>query len=187
MASRFARYLRRLATLAIVLVILALILAAVQALFHPFDALLAKGAALIDDVDANLSREAFRGITIGSLALILALCIFPLFMKRIDEKSYWRGLWRGVIAAAVYYASSKLFDLASSLGKVRLILVMLVAIVAGIIIVEGISLAVREEDEKSFRTDVVSSIASGFLFGVLVKFAGYGLEYLKGAVSSIKP
>lgn len=187
MASRFARYLRRLATLAILLVLLALVLVAVQALFHPFNAILARGATFVDDLDSKLSREAFKGITIGSLALILALCIFPLFLKRIDERAYWRGLWRGVIAASVYYASSKLFDLASSLGRVRLILVMLVAIVAGVIIVEGISLAVREEDEKSFRTDVVSSIASGFLFGVFVKFAGYGLEYLKGAVSSIKP
>ncbi len=92
-----------------------------------------------------------------------------------------------MIAAAVYYTSSKLFDLASRLGRIRLILVMAVAIVAGILIVEGISLAVREEDEKSFRTDVVSSIASGFLFGVLVKFAGYGLEFIKGTVHSIKP
>ena len=37
----------------------------------------------------------------------------------------------------------------------------------------------KEEEEKSFRTDVVASIASGLLFGVLVKLAGYGLELLK--------
>ncbi len=185
MASRLARYVRRLARIAFALALLAIVLTAVQAAFHPFDAAISKAAAFVDDLDSRLSREAFRGITIGSLALILALCVFPLFLKRIDEKAYARGLWRGVIAASVYYLSSRLFQAAASLGRIRFIIVLLVAVAAGAIIVEGISLAVREEKERSFRTDVVSSIASGFLFGVLVKFAGYGLELLKKAIAAM--
>lgn len=185
MASRFGRYLRRLAGIALALAIVALVLAAIQAAYHPFDAALARLAALTDDLDSRMSREAFKGITIGSLALLLALCVFPLFLRRIDEKAYARGLWRGVVAAAVYYLSSRLFEAASSLGRIRLIMVMIVAIVAGAIVVEGISLAVREENEKSFRTDVVASIASGFLFGVLVKLGGYGLEFLERTIASL--
>jgi uncharacterized membrane protein YidH (DUF202 family) len=179
MASRFARYVRRLVRTAIALAIFGLVLTAVQATFHPFDEILRRGTALVDRLDSKLSREAFSGITMGSLALILALCIFPLFLSRIDERAYGRGLWRGVIAAAVFYLSNELFALASRIGRIHFIISMLVVIVVTAIVVEGVSLAVREEEEKSFRTDIVSSITSGLLFGVLVKLGEFGLEYAR--------
>ena len=52
-------------------------------------------------------------------------------------------------------------------------------IVASALLVEGISLAVREEYERSFRTDIVASIASGLLFSVLLKLGQYGYEWIK--------
>jgi hypothetical protein len=182
LASRFARYLRRLIRIAIALAVLGLILAAVQLSFHPFDEALAKGSSLVEDIDSRLSREAFEGITIGSLALVIALCVFPLFLSKIDERAYARGLWRGVISAAVFYVSTQLFALASKIGRVHLIVSILAVVVASAIVVEGVSLAVREEEEKSFRTDIVASIASGLLFGVLVKLGGLGLEWIKKAL-----
>jgi hypothetical protein len=178
LASRFARYLKRLLAAALVLCLLGLALAAVQALFHPFDELIAKGLAYIDDLDAKLSREAFNGITIGSLVLILALCFFPIFLTKIDERAYARGLWRGVISAAVFYLSTELFAVATAIGRVHFLLSVLAVVVVCAIVVEGVSLAVREEEEKSFRTDVIASIASGLLFGVLVKLAEYGLAMI---------
>jgi hypothetical protein len=178
-ASRLARYFRRLTRTAIALAILALLLAAVQALFHPFDALLARGATLVEELDSRLSREAFNGITLGSLGLILAICVFPIFLRRIDEKAYGRGLWRGLISAAVFYLSNELYALATRLGRIQFILAILGVIVVSALVVEGVSLAVKEEEERSFRTDIVASIGSGLLFGVLVKLAEYGLECLK--------
>lgn len=108
MASRFARYVSRLVRTAVALAVLGLILALAQAAYHPFDALLAKGSALVADLDSKMSREVFNGITIGSLALILALSVFPIFLTRIDEKAYARGLWRGVSAVVVASISSGL-------------------------------------------------------------------------------
>jgi hypothetical protein len=179
MASRFARYVRRIVRTALILAVLALVLASVQALFHPFDAYIEKGTAFVAGLDSRLSREAFNGITIGSLALILGLCVFPLFLRRIDEKAYARGLWRGLVSAAVFYLSNQLFALASRIGRVHFIVAIVAVVVVTALVVEGVSLAVKEEEEKSFRTDVVASIASGLLFGVLVKLAGYGLELLR--------
>jgi hypothetical protein len=184
-ASRFAAYVKRVARIGIALVALGLVLAAVQALFHPFDALLAKGNALFDDLDSKLSHEAFSGITVGSLALILALCIFPIFLSRIDEKAYARGLWRGLISASVFFLSNKLFALASSVGRARFLVALLAVVIVSVLVIEGVSLAVREEEERSFRTDVVASIASGLLFGVLIKLAGLGLDFAKSGLSKI--
>jgi hypothetical protein len=179
MATRFTRYLRNLVRVAVTLAVIALVLAGVQAIFHPFDELIAKALAFVDDLDSKLTREAFNGITIGSLVLIVGLCVFPLFLRRIDEKAYARGLWRGVISASVFYISNQLFAFASRISRVHFIVVMLAVIITSAIVVEGVSLAVKEEEEKSFRTDVIASITSGLLFGVLVKLAEYGIELLK--------
>jgi hypothetical protein len=179
MATRFTRYLRNLLRIAVILAVLFFVLAGVQAVFHPFDALMAKALGIVDELDAKLTSEAFNGITLGSLGLILALCVFPLFLKRIDEKAYARGLWRGVISAAVFYLSNRLFALASRIGRIHFIVTMLGVIVLTAVVIEGVSLAVKEEEERSFRTDVTASLTSGLLFGVLVKLAEYGLDLLK--------
>ena len=179
MATRFTRYLRNLLRIAVILVVLVFILAGIQSIFHPFDTLIARGMAFVGYLDSKLTSEAFNGITLGSLVLIVGLCIFPLFLKRIDEKAYARGLWRGLIAAAVFFLSNRLFALATKIGRVHFIVTMLGVIVATAIVVEGVSLAVKEEEERSFRTDVTASITSGLLFGVLVKLAEYAIELLK--------
>jgi len=180
LASRFARYLRRLLKTAIVLAALAAVLAGVQLFFHPFDALIAKARDFADAFDSRLSREAFNGITLGSLGLIIAICIFPIFLRKIDEKAYGRSLWRGLVSAAVFYLSNELYRLATRLGRIQFMLAMLGVIIVSGIVVEAVSLAVKEEEERSFRTDIVASISSGLLFGVLVKLGEYGLAYLKG-------
>jgi hypothetical protein len=179
MASRLGRYLRRLFEVVGALAIVLVILAVAQELYHPFDGIIARAKDYIAYLNDELSHETFKGITLGSLGLILALCIFPIFMRRIDEKAYARGLWRGVISAAVFYLSNALYSAALNLGRIHFIVSMAIVIIVTAVVVEGVSLAVREEDEKSFRTDVVASIASGLLFSVLVKLAEYGIEYLK--------
>jgi hypothetical protein len=179
MASRLGKYLRRLFEITGAIAILGLVLVAVQEIYHPFDQLLARAKDFVSYLEGELTHEAFNGITLGSLGLILGLCVFPVFMSRIDEKAYARSLWRGLVSAAVFYLSNGLYDLASKLGRIHFIVSVFAVIVVTAIVVEGVSLAVREEDEKSFRTDVVASIASGLLFGVLVKLAEYGIAHLR--------
>jgi hypothetical protein len=180
--SRFRRYLRRLGRIAIVLGLLAGLLFGVQSIFHPFDEAIARLLAYVESLDANLSHETFAGISIGSLVLIMVICLFPFLLKRIDEAAYLRGLGRGLIAAAMFFLSDKLFALASGASRVYFLLATLGIIILILIVVEGLSLAVREEEERSFRTDVTASIASGLLFGVLVKIAQFIIEWAKRSV-----
>jgi xanthine/uracil permease len=189
-ASRLGRYLGRLYRISASLALIGIILYAVQAYFHPFDPIIERIAAYVAALDEKITQEAFNGITIGTLVLVVVLCVFPIFLRRIDERAYGRGLWRGLISAAVFYLSSELFTLAQKLGRVHLVVAVIAVIVVTAVVVEGIALSVREEDEKSFRTDVVASIASGLLFGVLVRLGGYGLEYAKSLLppsSSLTP
>jgi len=181
MATRLSRYVRNLFRVASTLALVVIVLAGVQAAFHPFDALIAKGAAFVNDLDSKLTSEAFNGITLGSLVLVMALCVFPVFLRRIDERAYGRSLWRGLIAAAVFYVSNELYAVASRVSRVNFIFAILAVIVVTAVVVEGVSLSVKEDEEKSFRTDVVASIASGLLFGVLVKLAQYGIHLLQKA------
>lgn len=179
MASRLSVFIRKLILVLVGLALFGIILAAVQVIFHPFDSILAWASASVGDLDSRMSHEAFKGITVGSLALIVAICIFPIFLSRIDEKAYARGLWRGLVSAAVFYLSTELYNLAYESGRIHFILSILGVVVVSAIVIEGVSLAVKEEQEKSFRTDIVSSIASGLLFGVLLKLCQLGFEWAK--------
>jgi hypothetical protein len=180
--SRFRRYLRRLLRAFLILGLLALVLYGVQSIFHPFDEAIARALAYVEGLDENLSHGTFAGISMGSLVLVLAICLFPFLLKKIDEAAYLRGLWRGIIAAAMFFLSTKLFELASGANRIYFLLSVLGIIVLTLIVVEGLSLAVREEDERSFRTDVIASMASGLLFGVLVKIVEFAVEWAKRAV-----
>jgi hypothetical protein len=183
MAPRVVAYVRRLYRIAAGLALVGLILYLVQSAFHPFDAQIAAVEAFAAALDDKLSAQAFEGIKYGTLVLVIALCVFPIFLRKIDERAYARGLWRGIISAAVFYLSTELFSLAQGLGRIHLIVAVVAVALMTAIVVEGISLSVREEEEKSFRTDVVASIASGLLFGVLVKLGGYGIERLRELVA----
>jgi hypothetical protein len=181
--SPFARFLRRLARLIVGICVLWLAFVALQATIHPFDGVISWAKGLVAATDTKLSAQAFKGITLGGLGLILCLCIFPIFLSKIDEKAYGRGLWRGIIAAVVFYLSNELYTMAAKESRVHFIAALFGIVVVTSIVVEALSLAVKEEEQRSFRTDVVSSITSGLLFSVLIKLGEFGLEWIKAIVA----
>ena len=177
--SRFTRYVRGLVKVALILAIAGLCLYFAQKRYGLFDSEIAAIDSFVAEANASLSNEAFAGISMGSLALVLGLCVFPIFVKKFDNKAYLRGLWRGLISALVFFVSNGLYSLAARASRLYLIAALAIVIVASALLVEGISLAVREEHERSFRTDIVASIASGLLFSVLLKLGQYGYEWIK--------
>ncbi|MGO8694802.1 MAG: hypothetical protein ACLQMF_14155 [Rectinemataceae bacterium] len=177
--SRFTRYVRGLAKVVLILAIAGLCLYFAQKRYGLFDSEINAIDSFVAEANASLSNEAFAGISMGSLALVLGLCVFPIFVKKFDNKAYLRGLWRGLISALVFFVSNGLYSLAAQASRLYLIAALAIVIVASALLVEGISLAVREEYERSFRTDIVASIASGLLFSVLLKLGQYGYEWIK--------
>jgi hypothetical protein len=155
--SRFLRYLRWLVRVAILLAAIFLVLFALQSWTGLLTAPLEAARAAVAGANDRLSDEAFAGISVGSLALVLALCLLPLFLKKIDERAYLRGLWRGIVATGVFFLSNALYAFAEKISRLYLLGAIAIVIVATALLVEGVSLAVREEEERSFRTDIASS------------------------------
>jgi glucan phosphoethanolaminetransferase (alkaline phosphatase superfamily) len=176
-SSRFTRYIGRLLRIGLVLSVLFLGLYAAQSYYHVFDDQVAWFRNAMVELERSLSVEALAGISMGSLVLVAGLCLAPIFWKKIDTRGYMRGLWRGVVSAFVFLASSQLFAFAARASKVYLIAAIAGVIVVSALLIEAVSLAVREAEERSLRTDIVSSISSGLLFGVLVQLGQVGLEW----------
>ncbi|MDA8426662.1 MAG: hypothetical protein M0Z80_11050 [Treponema sp.] len=183
--SRFVRYIRGLFKAAVILAALGLCLFFVQKRFGLFDREIAATDSFVAGASASLSSEAFAGISLGSLVLVAVLCVFPVFVKKFDNKAYLRSLWRGLISALVFFVSNELYSLAARASRLYLLAAIAIVIVVSALLVEGIALAVREGEERSFRTDVVASIASGLLFSVLLKLGQYGYEWLRSGLAKL--
>jgi len=183
--SRFVRYIRGLFKTAVILAALGLILFFIQRSFGLFDREIAAIGSFLAAADTDLSNEAFAGISLGSLALVLGLCLLPVFVKKFDNKAYLRGLRRGLISALVFFVSNGLYSVAARASRLYLIGAIAIVVVVSALLVEGIALAVRETEERSFRTDIVASIASGLLFSVLLKLGQYGYEWLRSGMAKL--
>lgn len=147
-----------------------------------FDREFAGLLAFAKAADARLSNEAFAGISLGSLVLVLVVCLFPLFIRRFDGRAYIRGLWRGLISALVFFVSTALYAAAEKVGRFYLIGSIAIVVVAGALLVEVIALVSHEEQERAVRTDIVASIASGLLFSVLLKLGEFALAWLRSGL-----
>ncbi|HUW39509.1 MAG TPA: hypothetical protein VMV90_00760 [Rectinemataceae bacterium] len=183
--SRFVRYIRGLFKAAVILAAFGLILFFIQRSFGLFDREIAAIGSFLAAADTDLSNEAFAGISLGSLALVLGLCLLPVFVKKFDNKAYLRGLRRGLISALVFFVSNGLYSVAARASRLYLIGAIAIVVVVSALLVEGIALAVRETEERSFRTDIVASIASGLLFSVLLKLGQYGYEWLRSGMAKL--
>ena len=115
--SRFTRYVRGLAKVVLILAIAGLCLYFAQKRYGLFDSEINAIDSFVAEANASLSNEAFAGISMGSLALVLGLCVFPIFVKKFDNKAYLRGLWRGLISALVFFVSNGLYSLAAQASR----------------------------------------------------------------------
>ncbi len=182
MSSRFTRYIGRLLRVALVLGIIFLGVYALQSYYGTFQVQVDAIKAFMADLEGRLSKEALAGISMGSLVLVIVLCLVPIFWRKIDTKSYIRGLWRGLVSAFVFLASTQLFSFAERASRVYLIAAIAGVIILSALLIEAVSLAVREDEERSLRTDIVASISSGLLFGVLIRLGQVGLEWARGLI-----
>lgn len=168
---RATRFLNRVAIFSIVLVTVIVILAAVEQVFHPFTPWIDKAAAWFSETERLLSGNSLMGISFGMIALTLLVCLFPLFLPKVNKKQFRTNTVRGVIASVVFYVTQLMYSWAEKFGKLHLIGAMLVAIVVALVIIEFLSLLTRVDEEVSMRTDLLASAASGLAAGIVIKLA----------------
>jgi hypothetical protein len=146
-----------------------LVLAAIESLFHPFTPWINLARARIIEAEGLLTANNLMGISFGMIALTLAVCFFPLLMPSVNKKQYRTNVARGVLASVVFFFSQALYAWAERLGKLHLIGAMLLAIAVTVIIIEFLALLTRVDEERSLRTDLLSSCAAGLASGIVIK------------------
>ncbi len=156
------------------------LLAMVQAFFHPFDFVLEKADASLAAVDLVLTHDQFAGVSIGTLALVLVVAALPLGKKGVRRRQYGVSFWRGLLSSGIFLATDKLYRYVQGLGMLYFSATMAIFIAATIVLVEIISRIGRLEDEADTRTELIASIVSGLVFGLVVQLG----EYLLGLLAA---
>jgi len=177
-ASRLSSYLRALgwgiAGAATILGTLAI----VQVYFHPFDIVLDRADASLAAMDRVLTQDEVAGVSMGSLALVLAVAALPLFRKGVRRRQYAVSFWRGLLSSVIFLATDKLYRYVQGLGVLYFSATLALFLAVTIVLVEIISRAGKAEDEEDTRTELIASIVSGLVFGLLVQLGEHLLRFI---------
>lgn len=177
--ARLLSYVRGLGWALVLLLVAGGGLALVQAYFHPFDIVIEKADESLAAIDTTFSANAVAGVSIGTLVLIAAAIALPLMRKGVRVRQYFVSFWRGLVSAAIFLATDKLYRYVQSLGVLYFSATLALFLAATIVLVEIVARAGRIEEEAERRTEFLASIVSGLVFGLLVQLG----EYLFGLLS----
>lgn len=171
-SSRLVSYLRGLGWLVAVIALCVALLAFVQLAFHPFDAALAEVQGEMGKVDSFLRGDAFSGISFGTLALVVLIAAIPLFKRGVRKAQYALSFWRGLLSSAIFLGTDRLYRYVQGLGSLYFSATVAIFIAATIVLVEVVSRIGKADAsaEADTRTELIASIVSGLVFGLLVQF-----------------
>jgi len=152
------------------------VLAFVQLAFHPFDAVLSKAERSLAATDRVLQGDEVAGISLGTFVLVIAVAALPLFRKGVRRRQYGLSFWRGLLSSAIFLGTDRLYRYVQGLGALYFSATLAIFIAATIVLVEIVARAGRMETESETRTELLASIVSGLVFGLLVQLAGHLLR-----------
>jgi len=177
--QRAKRFLNRVLVITLLFTMFAVIFAAIEQRYQPFAGQIKTVTDWLSGTEKLLSSNEIMGISGGMIALTLLVCLFPLFMRKVNKKQYWTNTVRGVIASVVFFFTQIFYAKAEKLGQLHLIGAMVLAIVITLVIIEFLSLLTRNEEEVSFRTDLLAAAASGLASGIVIKLIGVVVTQIK--------
>jgi hypothetical protein len=154
------------------------LLATIQILFHPFDFVIETADKGLAFADQTLTKDTVAGVSIGSLVLVAVIAALPLLKKGVQLRQYALSFWRGLLSSAIFLATDRLYNYVKSIGLLYLSATLGIFIAVTIFLVEVVSRTVKVEAEAETRTELLASIVSGLVFGLLVQLGGYAIQYL---------
>ncbi len=175
-ASRLLGYLRFLGWVIAAAALAIGLLALVQILFHPFDTLLATVEGELSVADTTLQANTVAGISLGTIVLVAVVSALPLLRKGVRRRQYGLSFWRGLLSSAIFLATDRLYRYVQELGLLYFSATLALFIAATIVLVEIVSRVGKAEAESDTRTELLASIVSGLVFGLLVQLAGHFLR-----------
>jgi len=166
---RVSRFLRSVLSFFLVLGAAAGIVAFIQSRWHIFDSALAFLESEIARLNGLLETELLTGISLGLLALVAVVIVVPLLMPKVNRKQFITATQRGIIASLVFFLSQLLYTWAEGYSKFWLIVSMIGIIILVFILIETLSLMMRQDEEVAFRTDLLASFTSGLGASIVIK------------------
>jgi len=186
--KRVNRFLFKLLFVFVIIALIVMVLYFIQMTFHIFDKEIKQFIDWIAYVNQASSYSLIAGVTVGSIIFILAVAMFPLFLRGVNKKNYWVSLQKGLIASFVFFISQIIYKFTANIGKFYFYLTVFAIIVITIILIEIITLSMKEEkaEAEELRTDIIASITSGLIFGVIIKVIEVGLHEIKNLLSLVQ-
>ncbi len=170
-AYRLVSYLRGLGWVLAASALAVGILALAQLAFHPFDAILATAQRDLSAADKTLQGNAVAGVSLGTVVLVIIVSALPLFKKGVRRRQYGLSFWRGLLSSGIFLATDRLYRFVQGLGVLYFSATLALFVAATIVLVEIVSRAGKHDEESDTRTELLASIVSGLVFGLIVQLA----------------
>ncbi len=109
-----------------------------QVLFHLFNGPLNDLRDYLSTANGIIYSRMALGISVGTVIVLAVLLVFPILIHNINTRSYFKGLYRGVISAAIFYFSKSLYAYLSSFSQLYMLLSMLVVVVITFMLIQAV-------------------------------------------------
>jgi hypothetical protein len=157
-----------------------------QYFFHVLDSPLKTLNKYLSATNGIIFKEMIWGISTGTLLFIAILIIFPIFMKNINTRSYFKNLYSGILSSFIFFISQWIYKFCEKIGKFYLVLSMAGLSIITLILIGFIARAYKKEADKvEFRTQYIASITAGLIFGILLQLFSMGIGWVKSGFSNI--
>jgi hypothetical protein len=173
---RLISYIRAMGWILAGIILVGGILALVQIFYHPFDLIIDEAQWGLAQADKTLKAETITGVSIGSLALVLVVAAIPFFKRGVRKRQFAISFWRGLLSSAIFLGTDKLYRYMQTQGILYFSATLALFVAATIILVEVVSRAGKYETESDTRTELLASIVSGLVFGLIVQAGEYLLK-----------
>ncbi len=133
------------------------------------DKLIKKSSKVLPETEAFLFKQAFAGISIGTLILVFILLIYPLIFIGVDASNYYRDFFFGLLTAIVFYITEQFQKIVSGFKTVDFLLIILGMIVFTYILIEGVaSLFKNKQKAIAFKSQAIANVLSGIVFSMIL-------------------
>lgn len=168
------------------LFILAGLVYGLQYFFHILDRPLEIFNNYLSAANGVISKEMIWGISTGMLLFIVILIVFPVFMKNINTRSYFKNLYSGILSSFIFFVSQWIYKFCEKISQFYLILSIAGLSIVTLILIGFITrMYKREEDKVEFRTQYIASITAGLIFGILLQLFSIGIGLVKSSFPNI--
>lgn len=174
--KRVFSFIRNVVVVLAIIVLIGVVVWVVQSTTGLLDPLIVEAQRLLELANGVLDTPLMAGISASMIVLSLVVLFIPLLMKGIQKKQYLTAVRRGIVASGVFFVSQLLYAWAETEGRSILLVSMVLVLVGSFILIELLARMLRAEEEASFRTDMVASMASGLMSGMVLKLVGILLE-----------